>query len=393
MLESLLMPSRQRFSYFSKKGLKKVLSGAPSRYLSRYHHKYRVPVVLSSSGSLSIFIIEAAVPCHNGWIFVTCHHTALPMSVESLTGSCSLGKAETFLPACVQVLVEASSNGGHGGYIVRAGRIVRCVDPHCPAAALAPATPGWSALCKDVGDVEYCPTLTFATLADLRRAVLADYSAAASFATPVAALSGAAPPGSPCLVRRPVIGVGGGWGLFAAAALPASFLVGEYAGLWVVDGEDGSAAAAAVAAAGGASSEGEAAAAAERDGYRACYPAIDSRTGGQVGVSALRLGNHMRLVNHAPSPPDASSGLSENGSGRRAYANVRFAVLTLDGRGPEDGPEDGKGPEGGAAAAGVSDLPRIGLVTLRAVAEGEQILADYGSEYWRRAGVAACDLL
>ena len=319
------------------------------------------------------------------------------MTAESRTGRPSFGKAETFLPACVQVLVEASSsNGGHGGYIVRAGRIARCVDPHCPAAALAPATPGWSALSKDVGDVEYCPTLTFATLADLRRAVLADYSAAASFAIPVASLSGAAPPASPCLVRRPVAGVGGGWGLFAAAALPASFLVGEYAGLWVVDGEDGSAAAATAVGAGEGGATAAAAATAQRDGYRACYPAIDSRTGRQVGVSALRLGNHMRLVNHAPSPPTISappsSDLTENGIGRRSYANVRFAVLTLDGRGPVDGPEGGVAAAA-PAAAGASDLPRIGLVTLRAIAEGEQILADYGGEYWRRAGVAACDLL
>lgn len=254
---------------------------------------------------------------------------------------------------CVKVLVGPHADGAHDGYVVQDSGIIKpCVDPTCLSRTLCSGD-SWVAHCREIG-VEYVPTLTFATMADLRRAVLSDYSTATTLAMPLDLLSGVAAPGAPFLERREAPAAG--WGLFTSMALPANFLIGEYAGLWVIDGADTP------------SVTEEDCGDAARDGYRVCYPALDSLSGRHIGISALRMGNHMRLVNHAPLPPAVPAPL-------RTYANTRFTVI-----------------QGGGGSGVAGCLPRVALVTVRAVEAGEQLLVDYGHAYWHHAGIDAHDL-
>jgi hypothetical protein len=259
------------------------------------------------------------------------------------------------LPVCVRVLSDAVH-----GYVIQNARVSICEVPACPAAVALESHDRHS---RDIA-AEFTPTLTFPTVSDLRRALLSDYSAAQG-AVRIDALRGAAPIGAAFLRRLPVPAVGG-FGLFTAIDLPSDFLIGEYCGLFCMDGTGMAAA---------------------HDSYCAAYPALDSLSGRHVGISARLVGSFTRLINHAA----------------EAAANTRFQarlspVWKGGGGGSARAPQRADPhplpslPARQVLAVPGCDLPRVGCVTVRAVAAGEQLLANYGREYWRAAGTAAAPL-
>jgi len=119
---------------------------------------------------------------------------------------------------------------------------------------------------------------------------------------------------------------GAGLGLHAAEELPPLHYVGEYTGLLKVDGpsEDGD----------------------SSDGYRLCYPATPGEHGG-VCLTAMHRGSLMRFINHS----------SKKANGRWVHID------------------------------GADGIYHVVFVTCRLIEKGEQLLVDYGPQYWRNRAV------
>ena len=159
-----------------------------------------------------------------------------------------------------------------------------------------------------------------------------------------------------------------GDGLFATAPLPLFYVLGEYGGVL--------------------RSEAIAVGLGSEDMYRVSYPALEAGTGSALYVSARHVGGWMRLVNHAKSEGRAEEEARRDADAGEAFSHVDDA---------HSGACAGVGGEstGGAASHGdpaswrancafrvahAAGVPRIIVVTTRAIREGEQLLVDYGAE-------------
>lgn len=139
-----------------------------------------------------------------------------------------------------------------------------------------------------------------------------------------------------------------GLGLFAEDDVPAGVLLGEYGGVLTIDSP------ASIAA---------------NSAYAVAYPAL-APDGRACAVDASAQGSLLRRINHA--------------SGQQANCAFVVGWYTRPGQEPF--------PVRTVSDAQCLGLPRIFMMTIRDVAAGEQLLADYGAEYWRKAGVQPIQL-
>lgn len=138
-----------------------------------------------------------------------------------------------------------------------------------------------------------------------------------------------------------------GEGVFAEDAIPQGVLLGEYGGLLTLDAPVVSSSSTSVAA----------------SPYAIAYPALHV-DGRGYSIDAANMGSLMRKVNHA------------SGQG----ANCAFAIGWYGREGQEPVP----------VRSAEEALPlgpaRVFVITLADIEEGQQLLVDYGAEYWSRAG-------
>ena len=203
------------------------------------------------------------------------------------------------------------------------------------------------ALCELSVGCECLLQPSYATLDELRQVALGEVSASLAseiFATHLPGVSPAelshvsmlplpyeARPSSP----------GAGMGLFATQRIASCVVLGEYTG--VVSRDDASRCTA------------------DDDAYRVALPAT-TPDGVALHISARAIGSPMRLINHGPTVAWRHAGPGMHGPGGPLdprLANCAFVPVVVRG------------------------LPRILVVTLRCIVGGEELLADYGEQYWR----------
>lgn len=194
----------------------------------------------------------------------------------------------------------------------------------------------------DVG-AEYCPTACVLSVADANALLLSDWAVALALPAWAGLHPGWVRTTAPPVLEVRLVSEEMGRGVFTATGgggLRAGTIVCEYAGFlssFVPPFPASS--------------------------YAVAYPAV-SAEGKAMTLDAAQLGNVGRLVNHSANP------------------NCAFAIAWLtdnaDGPRPIDVPDD-------ALRLG---LPRVLVLATEDIAEGAQLLVDYGAEFWRARGRA-----
>ena len=253
----------------------------------------------------------------------------------------------------------------------------RVAHPHadCPLRRFDDRLPE---LASATGVEDFTATLLFETLSELRRSILNDFTAAKEVAdaAPVKQFAGWADPFAPPFEKR-FVSEEVGFGLFATTDLPRGFVIGEYGGLLRSE-----------AAALALETPDELLA----DSYRLAYPAVDAANGSSLFVTAKRVGGWARLVNHAPAAGTNYSGVTTPTPLSPAAADTQHsnsnnrhndaAAPSNDNTNVDDDDPSKWVANSAFVTVFQAGLPRVLIVTTCPIASGQQILVDYGREYW-----------